>query len=177
MAHKHQREFCEQVKRQFPFHFESTHTRVLEIGSRNVNGTVRDLFATKNYTGLDLTEGKDVDVVCHVREFLSPDNHFDVVISCEALEHDREWKETLLAAYRLLKPGGLLVITCAGPNRAEHGTTRTTPRDSPATTDYYMNLSPTDILEAFGVHDKEFVNYAAAPGWDGKDTYFWGVKK
>ena len=57
------------------------------------------------------------------------------------LEHDKHYKESLQAMYNLLVPGGFLLLTAAGFNRAEHGTTRTTPEASPFTTDYYENIT------------------------------------
>jgi len=177
MSHKQQREFVEYVKRIFPYHFESTHNKVLEIGSRNVNGSCREFFGSKDYIGLDLSEGPGVDVICHAADYNGAVDSFDVIISCEALEHDRRWEDTLLSAYRMLKPGGLLVVTCAGLKRGEHGTIRTTPKDSPATTDYYRNLSCADIMSPFGqIVGDVFKQYESKEGWDGKDTYFWWIK-
>ncbi|MDB0050250.1 hypothetical protein N9F31_02215, partial [Pseudomonadales bacterium] len=36
---------------------------VLEIGSYDVNGSIRSLFNAQNYVGVDLVEGPGVDVV------------------------------------------------------------------------------------------------------------------
>ena len=63
--------------------------RVLEVGSLDINGSVRPLFENCNYTGIDLGEGRGVDVVAHVTDYHRlDDNEFDVVISTETLEHD-----------------------------------------------------------------------------------------
>ena len=48
MAHPAQQEFCCEVKRLFPEFFANT--RVLEIGSRNINGSGRDLFEDCGFT-------------------------------------------------------------------------------------------------------------------------------
>ena len=42
MAHKEQKDFIDRVKSKYPSYF--TNTCILEIGSWNVNGTVRDFF-------------------------------------------------------------------------------------------------------------------------------------
>jgi hypothetical protein len=43
--------------------------------------------------------------------------------------------------YDTLRPGGILVITCAGIGRPEHGTHESNGWCSPGTLDYYQNLS------------------------------------
>ena len=47
------------------FEQELTGKNVLDIGSYNVNGCYRDIFETKdiNYTGLDMEEGPNVDII------------------------------------------------------------------------------------------------------------------
>jgi len=71
------------------------------------------------FTGIDIGPGLNVDIVCSAHEFTS-DTLFDVVISTEMLEHNKYWHQSLRRMYDLLKPGGLLVITCAGYGRHEH---------------------------------------------------------
>lgn len=171
-------DFVKRIKKHYPEHFANC--RVLEIGSANVNGTIRSLFTNCRYTGLDLYPGPDVDVVQHAVDYIAanPEPQPNTIISCEALEHDARWRETVTSAINMLRPhGGLLVITCAGPNRAEHGTTRTTPADSPATTDYYGNITVQDLLHVanncreFWQEDR-LQHVIAEYGRDNKDTYF-----
>ena len=88
---------------------------VLEIGAADVNGSVRSFF-TGPYVGCDLVAGPGVDLVVPTGEIPLPDGSFDVVVSTEALEHDlRPWR-TLAEAYRLLRPGGRLLLSCRGFN-------------------------------------------------------------
>lgn len=181
MAHSAQIEFVASVAAKFPSMFYGA--RVLEVGSLNINGTVRDFFHACEYVGVDVVPGPCVDVVSLAHDlpamplFAEP---FDVVISCEALEHDRFWPRTLAAMFAILRPGGLMVFTCAGPGRREHGTRCTSPEDSgtcqiEAWPDYYGNLSEQDILAQWwpvgGFKEHEF---SSARG--GIDTQFWGVK-
>lgn len=140
MSHYAQIQFCKQVKKLFPGHFREK--IVADIGSLDINGSARSMFRKCDYTGVDITPGRNVDVVKPGHEFLAPyPNRFDVIISCEMLEHDQYWEKTLCAMWSALKPGGLLLITCAGDGRAEHGTKDYSPQDSPATPDYYLNIS------------------------------------
>ena len=98
---------------------------VLECGSYNVNGSVRGLFAAREYIGLDWRPGPGVDVVSLVHEY-QPGRRFDTVISTEMLEHDPHWRESVQRMIELVKGrtpfglGGTLIITCAAPGRGKH---------------------------------------------------------
>lgn len=161
--------FIRQVKLLHPKAFKDC--RVLEVGSRYINGTVRTFFERCNYTGLDLAPGPLVDVVCHAAD-CPMDGHADTVISCEALEHDGRWRDSLQAMRDMLRPGGLLVITCAGPGRPEHGTHKSDPTSSPATLDYYGNVDEDMFWSAIKKTDFSDWRIKVADG----DLQFWGVK-
>jgi len=70
-------------------------------------------------------------------------------------------------------------MTCATTGREEHGTERTTPKDSPLTIakgwNYYKNLTVDDFCDAFNL-DEIFLNYEFSENLRSKDLYFWGVK-
>jgi SAM-dependent methyltransferase len=175
MAHREQREWCELVKYAHDEFFVGTN--VLDIGSLDINGNNRYLFEQCNYTGIDIGEGKNVDVVCSGHLFKS-DDLFDVVISTECFEHDEHWQQTLNNVINnLLKDGGLFLFSCAAPGRPEHGTKRTSPKDSPFTNDYYRNLSEADIRSVLDC-DAIFSNYKFKTRIDfPQDLYFYGIKK
>lgn len=122
MAHPEQQQFVQEIKGKYPNQFKDCY--VLEVGSQDINGSVRGFFENCQYTGLDCNPGRSVDVVCLAHEFDS-NRQFDTIISCEAFEHDPYLDRTLCNIIRLLRPGGLFLATCAGPNRQEHGTVRT----------------------------------------------------
>jgi SAM-dependent methyltransferase len=124
--------------------------RVLEIGSYDVNGSVRRIFGEAgDYVGIDLHEGPGVDRVGFGHEVADPDGSFDVAISGECFEHDPHWAETLTNMARLVRPGGLVAFSCASRGRPEHGTSRTDRTLSPGTQsvglDYYRNLTEADV--------------------------------
>lgn len=147
MAHPEQREFFQKVKNLWPEIFQDA--RVLEIGSLNINGTVRDFFTGCDYIGVDVQAGPGVDVVCEGQLLDYPDNSFDVAVSAECFEHNPYWLETFENMVRM--SDGWVLFTCASDGRAEHGTTRTTPQDSPFTLkwDYYRNLNEQDFRDVF----------------------------
>jgi SAM-dependent methyltransferase len=144
MAHIQQQNFVAAVKVSFSAFFVSN--RVLEIGSLDINGSVRTYFAGGNYVGLDVGPGQGVDVVCQGQDYAASDGSFDVVISCETMEHNPFWRETFENMLRLCRPGGLVLMTCASTGRPEHGTRRTTPKDAPLIEwDYYGNRTAADF--------------------------------
>jgi SAM-dependent methyltransferase len=170
--HKQVVQFTKSVKKKHPHLFRRTN--VLEVGSLNINGTVRRFFNTREYLGIDITHGRGVDLVTPVHQ-LVPHKLFDVVISTEMLEHDCHWKQSLQAMYIFTRPGGLLLITCAGPGRPEHGTNKARPQDSPATTDYYRNLTIDDFRSVLDPAD--FVEYQVGQMPAHNDIQFYGIKK
>jgi len=163
--------FVQSVKNCFPDAFANK--KVLEIGSLNINGSVRQFFTGCDYLGVDIGEGRDVDMVCKGHELPFPALSFDTVISCECLEHDKHWKETFAKMCELSKD--LVVMTCATIGRKEHGTTTTSPTDAPFTNDYYMNLSANDFTSNFDLY-AIFKHFGFAVNSDSHDLYFWGKK-
>ena len=92
---------------------------VLEFGSYNVNGTVRDYFRDADFCGVDMRDGPGVDIVCDAADF-DGDGRYDVVVSAETLEHAERPGEIIARAWDSLKPEGLLILTAAAPERAPH---------------------------------------------------------
>jgi len=88
--------------------------RVLEVGSRYVNGSVRPLIERfmqpKEYIGIDIEPGKYVDVVLPAEELVEyfGRESFDVVISTETLEHVKDWRKVITNMKDVLKPGGYI---------------------------------------------------------------------
>jgi SAM-dependent methyltransferase len=127
-------------------------SRILEIGSYDVNGTIREVFAgNRDHVGVDLTPGPGVDRVGFGHDVDDPDGSFDVAISGECFEHDPMWEHTFTNMVRLTRAGGLVAFTCASRGRPEHGTTRSDRALSPGTQavglDYYRNLVEKDFVK------------------------------
>lgn len=88
--------------------------RVLEVGSRDINGSPRAVFVDAQlYLGIDAVEGKGVDIAVDAELFLefSLWPWADTVVCCECLEHTvRPWN-IVQGLKRQLKPGGWLWIS------------------------------------------------------------------
>jgi hypothetical protein len=155
---------------------------VLEIGSYDVNGEMRELFKDncREYIGVDLLAGPSVDVVGFGHELTYDDEKFALTFSAECFEHDMHWKLTFLNMVRMTKMGGIVAFTCGGPGRPEHGTIRTNPSVSPGTQsigiDYYRNLSEADFCDNFKLEDY-FSSFRFYSQHKTFDLYFVGVKK
>lgn len=94
---------------------------VVEVGGRDINGGIRHLIACRSYVSVDLQLGPGVDVVADCRRW-QPPAPVDLVVCCEVLEHAPDPHGVVQACLRYLKPGGRLVLTCAGPGRPPHST-------------------------------------------------------
>lgn len=124
----------------------SAMAQVVEFGGQDVNETnlglrVRDnLFPNAEYLTVDIFPGPGVDVVADAADWRT-DRLWDVVVCCETLEHTPRGKDIVDNAYRFLKGGGMLILTCATDPRAVHGAAT----DLPKPGEYYGNVSPGDM--------------------------------
>jgi hypothetical protein len=101
-------------------HATQDEVTVLDIGGRNVNGSIRDLFPNASrYVAVDIREGDGVDVVADAATWV-PDAEYDVVVSTETFEHTPTWPDICLTAFKATKSGGKLILTMAGPGRPGH---------------------------------------------------------
>jgi len=171
MAHKEQIEYCKYVKSIYPEYF--VNKKVLDVGSLDINGNNRFLFKDCDYTGLDLCAGRNVDIVMPVHKFKGK-NIYDVVICTEILEHDKYYKRSLKMMFKLLKSGGLLIITAATDGREEHGVYNNKPEDSPLTNDYYKNITKDMLLKGLGITLTNFTTYSI--NVYKTDIRFFGIK-
>lgn len=86
---------------------------VLEVGSLNVNGSVRQFFCGP-YLGVDIRHGPGVDEISAAEHLPYRDGRFDVVVSTEMLEHCLDPWQAMFHMSRVLKVGGVLLLSCRG---------------------------------------------------------------
>jgi SAM-dependent methyltransferase len=84
--------------------------RVLDFGSKNVNGTYKSIWSGWDYIGVDIEEGNNVDVVIPHNSGSVPVEPVDVVISGQCLEHCQEPWVAVWCMASALKPGGLACV-------------------------------------------------------------------
>ena len=101
-------------------HRDKLGSNILEIGSLNVNGALREVIPVT--VGVDMREGNGVDLVCKVEDL--PDHFnggcFDSCVSAGTLEHVEDWKSFIRVTWDLVKEGGYLVMTMASPKKLRH---------------------------------------------------------
>lgn len=103
-----------------------TNFSILEVGSRNVNGSVSFDLRNKNpkkYIGVDMEPGPCVDQVCNVYDIVNVfgKESFNIVISTEMMEHVEDWRLAINNIKDVCKPGGLIFITTRSKGFPLHG--------------------------------------------------------
>ncbi len=99
---------------------------VIEVGAHIVNGSVRpviEALGPASYVGVDLTEGPGVDHVCAAEDLIAHFGNasFDVLVSTEMLEHVRDWRAVVHNFKRVVRPGGVIMVTTRSPGFPFHG--------------------------------------------------------
>lgn len=87
--------------------------KIVDIGSYDVNGSYRPLFEKNGwyYTGVDLAQGPNVDMVLRSPyRFPFRTHSVDLIISGQAFEHIEFFWLTWIEMTRVLKPGGLIFL-------------------------------------------------------------------
>lgn len=120
--------------------------RTLEIGGRDVNGSLADFFTWSDYQALDLTPGPGVDIVADFVEWAptQPERTFDFVLCCEVFEHVANWRAFIIHTHRLLRDGGRFVGTCATDPRRPHSAHGDS---DPRPDEFYDNVDPADLAD------------------------------
>jgi SAM-dependent methyltransferase len=144
---------------------------VLEIGSLDINGSVRSLFDALtsdggSYLGIDVQEGPGVDVVADASVYESSIK-YDIVVCAEVFEHTPLWPKIVKNAHSLLEPGGMLILTMAGEGRPPHSAIDENPIRS---WEYYKNVSAS----ALDAQLKQFSQWTVDV--KNTDTRGWAIK-
>lgn len=100
---------------------ERSGLKIVEIGSQNVNGSIRSVAPPDcEYLGLDFAEGDGVDrIVEDPYNLPVEDEHADIVVSSSCFEHSEFFWLVFTEMQRILKPDGLCYIN-APSNGAFH---------------------------------------------------------
>jgi SAM-dependent methyltransferase len=90
---------------------------ILEIGSFQVSGQesigdLRPLFPGREYIGVDFRPGPGVDCVASVENLPQADASVGAVIACNTFEHVRCFWRGFEEIHRVLRPDGVVLISC-----------------------------------------------------------------
>jgi hypothetical protein len=98
--------------------------RVLEVGSYDVNGSVRpyvESLGPERYVGSDMRSGPGVDHVVECERIDTISNFsWHIVICAEMLEHAQNWRLCMRKMEFVLRSGGLLLLTTRSPGFPLH---------------------------------------------------------
>lgn len=87
--------------------------RLLDIGCGNK--PYKRMFAARvnEHIGCDVAQSdkREVDIICSATEIPVADGSFDTVLSTQVIEHVADHSAMLGEAYRVLKPGGVLILS------------------------------------------------------------------
>jgi SAM-dependent methyltransferase len=89
---------------------------VVEFGAFQVPGqeaisNLRAYFPNKKYVGADMRMGPGVDVVLNLHHIDLPSESFGTVLMMDTLEHVEFPRKAIDEIYRVLKPGGILLMS------------------------------------------------------------------
>lgn len=117
---------CINFGRQNLTDFEIRDKRVIEVGSYDINGSLRSVIepmGPAEYIGVDIVKGCGVDVVCDAKDIRDRfgDESFDVVISTELIEHVLDWRRAISNFKNLCCLGGVILITTRSKGFEYHG--------------------------------------------------------
>src|SRR5881396_779613 len=99
--------------------------RVLEVGSLNVNGSLREYicsFGPHLYIGIDQVDGPGVSFVYDAGELdrLFHSLAFDLVLCTEMLDHAQHWRSVVRGMKYVLAREGILLVTVRSEGFALH---------------------------------------------------------
>jgi SAM-dependent methyltransferase len=122
--------------------------RALDLGGRDINGSIRHLLPNAQWSGVDIEPGPGVDLVYDCTQPW-PDTmpKFEVIVCTEVLEHVENWRALVRTCSQALEPDGYLFITCASTGRRPHGASGAM---WPAPGEWYRNVSPAELSEVLG---------------------------
>lgn len=159
------------VREWVTYYLPAEYESVLEIGSLDINGGVRDLLRDKaQYTGVDEQEGPGVDVVMNFLDYIPPEP-VDVVLCLEVLEHTADWPKIVFHAAECLKPKGMFLMTCATTGRPAHSARGTGPIQPD---EYYRNVTEQALRWVLAHRESGFSDWGT--NVQGFDLRCWAVK-
>jgi SAM-dependent methyltransferase len=147
-----------------------SHFKVLEIGSLDINGSVRPIFYpfAEKYIGIDMQEGPGVDIVVDAAKFIHFET-YDIILCAEVFEHTPHWKQIIQNSYNNLVDGGIFIATMAGEGRYPHSAIDENPIRE---WEHYSNIGWWELEQTLKKLGFKNINVSVL----GTDTRCWAVK-
>jgi SAM-dependent methyltransferase len=106
------KDFLARMIEKFPDNFREP---ILEVGSFRAEGQeeladIRGMFPGKKFVGVDMRQGLGVDRIENAHSLKIPSNSVGSVICIDTLEHVESIDRAMSEMYRVLQPGGIVVI-------------------------------------------------------------------
>lgn len=116
---------------------------IVEVGGRDINGSIRDLFSTDRYISTDLHPGPGVDIVVDALTWNPPEAP-DLVLCAEVLEHAPQAGLLVKRMHDWLTPGGILLLATVGDPWPPHSGYDGGPVRYG---EYYRGVAALDLIE------------------------------
>ena len=117
--HDNNKKWLDDLKQQYPNNFSNA--KILEVGSRDWNGSVRSWFKDCEYHGIDIVNGDHVDQVVSAKDFFRKSkNKYNTIISFSVLEHDKNWKHSLTNIGNVMNKKSLLFMCWGAEGNIRH---------------------------------------------------------
>lgn len=117
--HFEDRLFWQRCSKEYPRYFNDP-SKVIDFGSYNINGSIRDWCNCSTFIGVDWIAGPCVDLVSLTHEVPFKPEAFDTVLSASMLEHDPYWERSLEKMVEVLKKDGLFAISWGAARNPVH---------------------------------------------------------
>lgn len=145
--------------------YEPGKTRIIELGGRHWSGPlVRQAFPDPGaYLAVDRMAGPEVNLQWdfdHLPEAFN--GKFDVAVTTSTLEHLPNVRDVLYALIRVVRPGGVVLVTTVTKDWPEHD----------GGTDFYRNIDPAEVTETLDPLCSE--SLIETPG---NELFYWGRLK
>lgn len=88
--------------------------RILDIGCGPLNELKNEYEFRNNIISTDIFQWDDIDLSCSADSLPFKENSFDIILMLACLNHFGNKELALKEAYRILKPGGKVLITMIG---------------------------------------------------------------
>lgn len=145
----------------------------IDIGGQDVNGHARHVWPNAVWLVIDQRAGPGVDMVIDAASWRGPTLAADLVLCTEVFEHTPQWARIVANAHGWLSAEGVMIVTCAAPNRAPH---RLGLDDDTTAPGWYQNIAANELAAELAMsfehwvvrHDGEDLRAIA---WDGTPAW------